>query len=387
MGRRAALSPASSSLAATNNNNSDDNSSSSDDNNKKRKTAVIAGATGYIGRAVVRESVRQGYRTVALVRDLRRVHSGEGRASYGRYFAGAAVVECDVTDERALSGTFAGISDRCGGIDAVVSCLASRSGSRRDAYLIDHRATLNCLNAGRRVRAGHFVLLSAICVRKPTLQFQRAKLESEAALRRQTDLTYSIVRPTAFFKSVSNRLELVQAGSPYVLFGEGGTKCNPIAEAELAQYMMDCVRDETRWNRILNVGGPDQPVTQQQQGEMLFAAVGRQPRFVSAPLWLFDVIVNTFQFLANVTKSEWFENAAESARIVQYYAVEDMVTVRDEEKYGTVTLQEHYNRIAVEGQEYDPYTTIFGGGSQGLMNSKKNQQQQQRRRRAAPETV
>jgi len=36
-----------------------------------------------------------------------------------------------------------------------------------------------------------------------------------------------------------------------------------------------------------------------------------------------------------------------------------MLTTDPSEKYGTMTLQEHYNKIAVEGQEYDPYTTMF----------------------------
>ena len=29
------------------------------------------------------------------------------------------------------------------------------------------------------------------------------------------------------------------------------------------------------------------------------------------------------------------------------------------EKYGKVTLRQHYERIAIEGQEYDPYTTML----------------------------
>ncbi len=41
----------------------------------------------------------------------------------------------------------------------------------------------------------HFVLLSAICVQKPLLAFQKAKLAFEAHLLEQ-GLTYSIVRPT-----------------------------------------------------------------------------------------------------------------------------------------------------------------------------------------------
>ena len=59
---------------------------------------VIAGATGYIGKNVVRESVRQGYNTIALVRDASKVTSKEGQALYKQYFDGATIVECDVTD-------------------------------------------------------------------------------------------------------------------------------------------------------------------------------------------------------------------------------------------------------------------------------------------------
>ena len=37
-----------------------------------------------------------------------------------------------------------------------------------------------------------------------------------------------------------------------------------------------------------------------------------------------------------------------------------MLTTDPAEKYGTTTLRAHYERIAVEGQEYDPYTSVFG---------------------------
>ena len=67
------------------------------------KTNVIAGATGYIGKSVVRESVRQGYRTIALVRSQAKVESKEGKILYGDFFEGAEVIECDVTDLKELS--------------------------------------------------------------------------------------------------------------------------------------------------------------------------------------------------------------------------------------------------------------------------------------------
>jgi NAD(P)-dependent dehydrogenase (short-subunit alcohol dehydrogenase family) len=67
------------------------------------KTAVVAGATGYIGKSVVRESVRQGYKTVALVRSKEKVNSKEGQLLYGQFFEGADIVECDVTDPEQLT--------------------------------------------------------------------------------------------------------------------------------------------------------------------------------------------------------------------------------------------------------------------------------------------
>ena len=62
------------------------------------KVNIVAGATGYIGKSVVRESVRQGYQTVALVRDASKVTSPEGKALYGEFLEGAKLVECDVTN-------------------------------------------------------------------------------------------------------------------------------------------------------------------------------------------------------------------------------------------------------------------------------------------------
>ena len=49
------------------------------DAQSKEKTVVIAGASGYIGRAVVNESVNRGYNTIALVRSIEKIKSEEGQ--------------------------------------------------------------------------------------------------------------------------------------------------------------------------------------------------------------------------------------------------------------------------------------------------------------------
>ena len=60
------------------------------------------------------------------------------------------------------------------------------------------------------------------------LQFQYAKKDFEEKLRAQEDVSYSIVRATAFFKSVSGQLEVVNGGAPPpVDLRHGRALCRP----------------------------------------------------------------------------------------------------------------------------------------------------------------
>jgi divinyl chlorophyllide a 8-vinyl-reductase len=172
--------------------------------------------------------------------------------------------------------------------DAVVSCMASRTGAPDDAWAVDHRAQLHVLEAAERGGVGHFVLLSAICVQKPRLAFQHAKLAFERRLAAST-MTHAIVRPTAYFKSLSGQVERVRRGQPFLLFGDGTlTACKPISDADLAEYLVGCLDDPARRNRVLPVGGPGAALTPRQQGEQLFALLGRPPRFRDVPVRLLD---------------------------------------------------------------------------------------------------
>ena len=332
---------------------------------------VVVGATGYIGKAVVRESIRRGYPTKAVVRDKRRAESEPK-------FSGAEVVETDVTNTKALASCPAFAP---GAVDVVVSCLASRTGTKSDSYAIDYQATLNCLEAARAAGARHFVLLSAYCVKSAerrdpyALQFQYAKKEFEGKLESQDDCSYSIVRPTAFFKSVSGQLEVVDSGAPFVYFDLGGGRsatCNPISEADLAIALVDTIADPKRKNKVWNIGGPDNGLSMEEQGKMLAKVLGKEePKLLAVPIGLFDVIISGIQGVANLL-GQWeatqgfagkFEDAAELGRIGKYYAVEDMLTTEPDEKFGFTSLMEHYTKIAVEGQEYDPYTTMFASAA------------------------
>jgi divinyl chlorophyllide a 8-vinyl-reductase len=254
----------------------------------------------------------------------------------------------DVTDTAAL------IRDGFAGerFDAVVSCMASRTGAPEDAWAVDYRAHLNVLRAAQAAGVSHFVLLSAICVQKPLLSFQRAKLAFEAELI-GSGLRYSIVRPTAFFKSLSGQIERVRRGRPFLIFGGGTlTACKPISDGDLAEYIADCLTDESRWNRTLPIGGPGVAITPRQQGEALFRLLGREPRFRSVPVALLDTVVNLLGTFGRVAPK--LSEKAELARIGRYYATESMLVLDPETgKYdadatpstGSETLFDYYHSV------------------------------------------
>lgn len=271
-----------------------------------------------------------------------------GPAESGRLLSGACVRFGDATDLASLARD--GI---CGErFDTIVSCLASRSGAPADAWAIDHQAHLGALAAARAARIPHMILLSAICVQKPRLAFQHAKLAFEQALI-ESGLTYSIVRPTAFFKSLSGQVDRVRRGKPYLLFGDGTlTACRPIADDDLGLYLAECVDDETRHNRVLPIGGPGEAITPRQQGERLFALLGRTPRFRHVPVKLLDAIVVVLATLGRVSPA--LASKAELARIGRYYATESMLLLDDETgQYdagatpttGSTTLFDFYARL------------------------------------------
>ena len=124
--------------------------------------------------------------------------------------------------------------------EVVISCIASRSGAPKDAEAVDYRANLALLEAAEAADVAHFILLSAICVQKPLLAFQHAKLKFEARLT-ASGLSHTIIRPTAFFKSLSGQVKRVKAGKPFLIFGDGNlTRCKPISDGDLADFIAGC---------------------------------------------------------------------------------------------------------------------------------------------------
>lgn len=290
------------------------------------RSVLLAGASGTIGRAVAAQLVAAGHKLAT-----------PGRAELG--------------DADRLAQVMAEARP-----EVVISCIASRSGAPKDAQAVDYKTNSRLLSAAKAAGAGQFILLSAICVQKPLLAFQRAKLAFEAELV-ASGIGYTIIRPTAFFKSLSGQVKRVKAGKPFVIFGDGElTRCKPISDSDLARFIVGAIGNAEMLNKIIPIGGPGPAISPKEQGELLFRLAGKKPRFRSVSPRIFDWAEKFFALGAPL--SDWCAAKAEYARIARYYATESMLVLDPATgtysadltpEFGEETLESHYRQLLAEG--------------------------------------
>ncbi len=267
----------------------------------------VAGATGYIGREVVKRALKRGYTVHASVRP----NSEKALPSNDRLILDIIRADGEKTTFQVPMGS------------SVISCISSRTGIARDAHKVDYQMNMSLLNCARASNAEVFLMLSAICVQKPKLAFQFAKLKFEDALQ-TSGLNYSIVRPTAYFKSLTGQIKRVKQNRPFLFFGAGTeTACTPISKRDLAEFMLDTVHQPASWNKILPIGGPKPALTPADMAEIISKIYKKPTATRSISPKIFDVISGILTPLVPI--SRWAREKSELMNIGKYYATESML--------------------------------------------------------------
>ena len=305
------------------------------------RRVLLIGATGTAGRATARALIDAGHSVTCILR----------HGSADQVTDGAILRFADITNKASFESDGMRETD----FDVLVSCIASRTGASADAWAIDHDANVNALAFAKSAGIGQCILLSAICVQKPLLPFQHAKLAFEEKLR-TSGMVWSIVRPTAFFKSLSGQIARVMAGKSYLVFGDGAlTACKPISDRDLGRYIASCIDAPERLNRILPIGGPGPALTPLDMGREIFRLSGRPEKIKHVPLRVIDTIGAGLRVLG--TLSPHLAAKGELAQIGRYYASESMLL------YDTETGTYDADMTPEFGEErlFDFYADVIAG--------------------------
>ena len=241
----------------------------------------LLGATGTIGRATLHALVRRGHDVVCFVRP----RAGRRRAGQRRRPSARRPVRCRPRHRWRATGFAASASTPS---SPAWPRAPARPGTPGRSII--RRMSTCWPRRERRCRRTSCCCRRSAC-RSRCWRFSRPSWLSSAALI-ASGLTYSIVRPTAFFKSLSGQIERVKQGKPFLVFGDGTlTACKPISDGDLADYLADC----------LDGRAPLEPHTAHRRAgrgdhaaparRALFALLGREPRFRHVPVALLDAII------------------------------------------------------------------------------------------------
>jgi uncharacterized protein YbjT (DUF2867 family) len=289
------------------------------------KKILVAGATGYLGKFVVREFKQQGFWVRALVRDKKKL--GEPGP-----FGEPAVLDCpdeifvgEVTKPDTLGRV-------CDGIDVVFSSLGlTRQKDGLTFQEVDFQGNKNILDQAVRAGVQKFIYVSVFNARSMEhLAIVKAHEDFVRALG-DSGIPHTIIRPTGYFSDISEYFKMAASGRVY-LIGNGENRLNPIHGADLAEACVEAV--EGPKDEIL-VGGPT-VFSQRKIGELVFSILGKPSEVSTIPLGLAKTAVNLTRPFSKHT-AELFEFFVAGAE-------HDMVAP----PYGTRELAAYFHELSVQ---------------------------------------
>jgi uncharacterized protein YbjT (DUF2867 family) len=241
---------------------------------------LVAGASGYLGRYVVKEFADRGYSVRALVRNREKL-AGQG--------PNLEPPVADIVDETIIGDAAdpASLKDACKGIDIVFSCMGlTRPQHGITSEAVDHLGNKALLDDALAHGVKKFIYISVFNSHK------MMDVEMVGAHERFVDdlkasgISFTVIRPTAFFSDMGMFFNMARSGHMN-LFGDGTNRFNPIHGADLAKVCVDSAENP---EKELNVGGPE-VYTYDETNIMAFEALGKPPRITHVPLWIGDVVL------------------------------------------------------------------------------------------------
>ena len=236
---------------------------------------MVAGATGYLGRFVVREFTKRGYWVRALSRNPVKLEQT------GPYLEPAVL---DQTNEVFIGQVTKPVSlhHLCDDIDIVFSSIGITVQKDKLTFRdVDYQGNKSILNIARAKSVRKFIYVSVFNAHTyEHLEIIKAHEDFVRELK-ESGLDYAVIRPTGFFKDMSEFLRMAKSGRVY-LIGNGKNKINPIHGADLAKVCVDAV---TGKEHEIPVGGPV-VYSIQEIAELAFSILGKKPKITRIPTWL-----------------------------------------------------------------------------------------------------
>ena len=246
-----------------------------------RGLVLVTGAAGEVGGRLVRRLQREGWRIRALVLP------GDPLRSR---LAGLSVEICegDVRDAASLRPAVKGA-------DCVLHLAAVILGSDDTIYdAVNRQGTTNLVAAAAEAGVVHFVYVSSASVIYPQLTpYGRSKLEAELAVKGETRLQHTLVRPTlvyddegggqeiALFRRYLHRFPVVPFIGPTE--GPAAARKRPVHADDVVEALARIVGNPICYGRTYNLSGGE-AISLPDLGRLILSVEEKRRPFLPLPV-------------------------------------------------------------------------------------------------------
>ncbi len=281
------------------------------------KKILLAGATGYLGKYILSELLRNGYDTRIVVRNENKIPEEIKNNSK------VEIIKAELTKPGS-------IKDCCNDIDVIITTVGITRQKDQLSYMdVDYQANLNLLNEAKQKTVKKFIYVSLLNGEKLRhLEICRAKERFVDELK-VSGLEYCVIRPNGYFSDMAEFFKMAKNGRIF-LFGDGEFKSNPIHGEDLAK---ECVHMVESRDKELAIGGPE-ILTQNEIAKIAFESVNRKPKIIHIPGWVRIAVLKITKIILPTYKFgpiEFFMNVMAMEMIAP--------------KYGRHTLRNYFEEL------------------------------------------
>lgn len=209
----------------------------------------VTGATGFIGREIVRHLQQAGHHVLALCRNPEDL-----------YVTNVQKVQGDILQPHTFEAQLREA-------EACVHCIGILRAFPENGITFEkmhYQATLNLVRACGKVGVQRYLHISANGVEKhTTTEYMRSKAKSEQAVR-SSSLDWTILRPSVVYGGNPNKESFVKIlrdnlskTSLFPYFGKGEYRLAPISTWEVAEMVHRCLENPESVGKVYHLGGEE----------------------------------------------------------------------------------------------------------------------------------